>query len=89
VEVVVWRAEGRLDLKPESCALQGASIVPPPLMHCTWSHPDGIHRGFEPEPQQEPGRVGTDLYACADLGDVRRLLIDMGVETSLQKLQRR
>jgi hypothetical protein len=56
VEVVVWRAEGRLDLEPERCALQGASVVPPPLMDCTRSHPDSIHRRFE---AGAAARVGT------------------------------
>src|SRR5882672_3542962 len=89
VEVVVRRAEGRLDLGSEWSALQGASIVPAPLMHRAWPRADGVHRSPEAQPQQEPRGVGADLDACADFGDVRRLLIDVDVEPHLQELQRR
>src|SRR5439155_22693685 len=89
MEVVVRRAEGSLDLGPEWSALQDASIVPAPLMHRAWPRAEGVHRGLEAQPQQDPRGVGANLDACADFGDVRRLLIDVNVEPHLQELQRR
>ncbi|WP_051397294.1 hypothetical protein [Bradyrhizobium elkanii] len=86
MEVVVRGTEGGLDLRPERCVLQGASIVPAPLMSRARPHTDSIYRRLKAQPQQEPRGVGADLNACADFGDVRRLLIDMHVKSSLQKL---
>ena len=80
MEVVVRRAEGSLDFGPEWSTLQDASIVPAPLMHRAWPRAEGVHRGPEAQPQQDPRGVGADLDACADFGDVRRLLIDVNVE---------
>src|SRR5262245_16730498 len=80
VEVVIRRAEGCFDLRPQRYALQAASIVPAPLMDLARTHTDRIHRRLETQPLQQPRRVGTDLDASADPGDARRLLVDMAVE---------
>jgi hypothetical protein len=89
MEMVIRRAESCLDIGPERSVLQGAPIVPPPLMHRAWPRADGVHRSPKAEPQQKPRSVRADLNASADFGDTRRLLIDVDVEADIQELQRR
>jgi hypothetical protein len=89
MEVIVRRTEGRLDLRPQRRPLQGAAIVPAPLIDGGRPHADAIHRGLQAKPHQEARSVGADLDAGADLADARRLLVDVDVEPRLQQMQRR
>ena len=87
MEVIVGRAEGRLDLRPDRRALQGAAVVPAPLVDGERPHADRIQRRLEAEADQEARGIGADLDAGADLADARRLLVDMDVEPGLQEMQ--
>jgi hypothetical protein len=88
MEMIVGRAEGRLDLRAERRALQRAAIIPAALVHGERSHADFVHRGLQSQPDQQARGVGADLDAGADLADGGRLLVDMDIETGLQQLQR-
>ena len=88
MEVIVGRAERRLDLRPDRRALQGAAVVPAPLVHGERPHAGAIERRLEAEADQQARGVGADLDAGADLADARRLLVDMDVEPGLQQMQR-
>ena len=48
MKVIVGRAELCLDLGTERRPLQGAAIVPAPLMHRERAHADGVHRRLSP-----------------------------------------
>ena len=87
MEVIVGRAERRLDLRPDRRALQGAAVVPAPLVDGERPHADRIQRRLEAEADQQARGVGADLDAGADLADARRLLVDMDVEPGLQEMQ--
>ncbi len=87
VEVIVGRAERRLDLPPDRRALQGAAVVPAPLVNGERPHAGAIEVRLEAEADQEARGVGADLDAGADLADARRLLVDMNVEPGLQQVQ--
>ncbi len=88
MEVIVRRAERCLDLGPERRALQGAAVVPAPLVNGERPHAGAIERRLEAEADQQARGVGADLDAGADLADARRLLVDMDVEPGLQQVQR-
>ena len=87
MEVIVGRAERRLDLRSDRRALQGAAVVPAPLVDGERAHADAIQGRLEAEADQEARGVGADLDAGADLADARRLLVDLDVEPGLQQLQ--
>src|SRR5205823_1560392 len=88
VEMVVGRAEGRLDLGADRRALQGATIIPASLVYGLRPHACLVQRGLQPQPDQQAGSVGADLDAGADLADARRLLVDVDVEPGFQEMQR-
>src|SRR5882762_9375252 len=87
MEVIVGRAERRLDLRPDRRALQGAAVVPAPLVDGERPHAGRIQGRLEAEADQQARGVGADLDAGADLADARRLLVDMDVEPGLQQMQ--
>ena len=87
MEVIIWCAEGRLDLRPDRCALQGTAVVPAPLVDGERPHADPIEGRLEAEADQEAGRVGADLDAGADLADGGCLLVYMDVEPGFQQMQ--
>ena len=87
MEVVVGRAEGRFDLRPDRRALQGAAVVPAPLVDGERPHAHRIQRRLEAEADQEARGIGADLDAGADLADARRLLVDVDVEAGLEEMQ--
>ena len=57
MEMIVRRAERRLDLRTERRALQRAAVVPAPLMHGAGRTPT-LHRSLEPEPAAAATRWG-------------------------------
>src|SRR5882757_8977935 len=87
MEVIVGRAERRLDLRPDRRALQGAAIVPASLVSGERPHAGAIEVRLEAEADQQARGVGADLDAGAYLADARRLLVDMDVEPGLQQVQ--
>jgi len=56
-------------------------------VHGRRPHADAIHRGLEPEADQQARGVGADLDAGPDLADAGRLLVDVHVEAGLQEMQ--
>ena len=88
MKMIVRRAERRFDLRAERGALQGAPVIPPPLMDGDRPHTACIHRGAEAETAQQARRIGTDLDAGADLAELRRLLVDVDVAARLHQSER-
>ncbi len=88
MEMIVGRAERRLDLRSQRSALQGAAVVPAPLMHAGRPYAPRIHRVLEAETMQQPRRIGADLDAGADLAESRRRFVHMDVATRLQHRER-
>jgi hypothetical protein len=88
MEMIVRRAECRLDLRTQRSALQGAAIIPAPLMHAGRPHAPRLHRLLDAEPVQQPRRIGADLNAGPDLAELRRLLVDLNIAAGLQQCER-
>ena len=87
MEVIVGRAERRLDLRAKRRALQRAAVVPAPLVDGERPHAGAIEGRLEAEADQQARGVGADLDAGADFADARRLLVDVDVEPGLQQVQ--
>src|SRR5439155_1332108 len=66
-------------------ALERTAVLPAPLMRA--DRPDGVavERLAEAEPVEDPHRVRSHVDAAADLGQYRRLLVDIDVEAGLTK----
>ena len=67
----------------ERGALQGAAVLPAPLVGAGRTHPLTVEPGPEPEPAQDAGRVRRHVDAAADLGQLGRLLVDVDLEPGL------
>ena len=77
----VRRAVELLAQRIERRALQGAPVLPAPLMRADRAHPLAVEPFGEAEPLQDAHRVRAHIDAAADLGQLRRLLVDFDLET--------
>ncbi len=73
----------------ERGALQGAPVLPTPLMGEERAHALAVEPGGETRPAQDAGRVRAHINAAADLGEFGRLLVDIDLEAGLTQRQRR
>ena len=65
----------------ERRTLQGATVLPAPLVRADRAHPLAVEPFGEPEPAQDARRVRAHVDAAADLGQFGRLLVDIDRET--------
>src|SRR4029453_8330544 len=89
MKMIVGRAKGGLDFRSQRSALQSASVVPPPLVDRKRTHARRVHRMLEPEPMEQPRRIGAYLDAGAYLTELRCLFVDGHVAIGLQHEQPR
>ena len=73
VELFAQRVERR--------ALQGAAVLPAPLVRADRAHPLAVEPFGEAEPAQDARRVRAHVDAAADFGQLGRLLVDIDRET--------
>jgi hypothetical protein len=81
VELFTQRIERRL--------LQGAPVLPAPLVGEERAHALAVEPGSEAEPTQDARRVRAHIDAAADLGELGGLLVDVDLEAGLTQRQRR
>ena len=67
----------------ERRALQGAAVLPAPLMRAGRAHALAVESRPEPEPAQDAGRIRRHVNAAAYLGQLGRLLVDVDLEAGL------
>src|SRR6266849_1605946 len=79
----VRRAVELYAARVERRPLQRAAILPAPLMGAGGPHGLTVERSAEAEPIEDPRRVRPHVNAAADLGQLRRLLVDIDVEAGL------
>ncbi len=79
----VRRAVELLAARVERRPLQRAAVLPAPLMGAERPHGLAVERRAEAEPIEDPRRVRPHVDAAADLGQLRRLLVDVDVEAGL------
>ena len=77
VELLAKRIERR--------ALQRAPVLPAPLMGPERAHALPVEPLGETELAQHARRIGRHVDPAADLGQLRRLLIDLDLETGLKQ----
>ena len=83
----VRRAVKLLAQRIERRALQGATVLPAPLVRADRAHPLAIEPFGEPEPVQDARRVWAHVDAAPDLGQLGRLLVDLDRETGAAQRQ--
>jgi hypothetical protein len=84
----VGRAVARDRLGAEVEQLPGLAGVPQPDLLAGRLAPDLAQFFLKPETEQHPRAVRRDLHAGAELGEVRRLLVDLDVVAVAQQRQR-
>ena len=67
----------------ERRALQSAAILPTALVATDRAHSFAVEPFGEPEPAQDARRVRAHIDAAADLGELRRLLVEIHFEAGL------
>ena len=67
--------------------LQGTPVLPAPLMGPDRSHAFAVEPLGEAEPAQHARRIGGHIDPAADLGQLRRLLVNLDLEPGLQQRQ--
>jgi len=77
-----------LALRIERRALQGAAVVPAPLMCAAGAYPVAQQALAEAEPDQDARRVRPHVDAAADMGQGGRLFVDVDVEPGAAQRQR-
>src|ERR1700716_3534365 len=82
------RAIELLALRVERRALQGAAVIPAPLMGATRPHSLAQEPLGESELEQNTRRVRAHVDAAADMGQRRRLLVNIDLEPGLSQRQR-
>ena len=84
----VRRAVKLLAARIERRPLQGAAVLPAALVRADRPHALAVEPGAEAEPVQDPHRVRRHVDAAADLGQLRRLLVDIDLEPGLAQRHR-
>src|SRR5690242_10319685 len=79
VELFAWRIERR--------ELERASVIPAPLMRARGANALAQEPLAEAEADQHTRRVRPHIDAAADMGQRRRLLVEIGLETGLAQRQ--
>src|SRR5438876_9482389 len=81
----VRRAIKLFALRVERRPLQGAAILPAPLVGPERADALAVEPWPEAEAAQHAGRIRTHVDPPADLGQLRRLFVDLDVKTCLQQ----
>src|ERR1700730_5078206 len=82
------RAVKLFALRVERRALQSAPVVPTPLMGAARAHALAQQSLGKTESEQNTGRVRAHVDAAADMGQRRRLLIDIDLKPRPAQRQR-
>ena len=83
------RAVKRLAHRVECRLLQGAAVVPAPLMGAARAHRLAVEPRPEAEPIEDARGIGAHVDAAADLGQPCRLLVDIDRKPGPAQRQRR
>ncbi len=74
------RAVERFAERVERRPLQGAAVLPAPLVGPGRAHRLAVEPVAEAEPVEDAGGVRAHVDAAADLGQLRRLFVDLDLE---------